>query len=113
MSVPPVMTQQRYQMDANAVGIASVMQSFRLNAMQFKTWLDTFTDQQLQDPPYGYTVDETYALRLFAQLANQYALIGGDGGTMTATEATQLKELAARNAGMNFVPAKMPPMGVA
>ena len=113
MSIPGpamMMTQQRYQIDSNAMGVASMMNGLRINARQFKAWLDTFTDPVLLAAPYSYTTDELYALRRFAELADAYGQIQAAGGTMTPEDAATMVEIGTRYAGMTFVPARGPAM---
>lgn len=109
MSVPAtMMTQQRYQIDSNAAGIASMLLSVRLNAEQYLKWTASFTDAELLAAPYNYTSDEVYALRRFAELSAAYAAIQGAGGTMTPEDAALMVEIGTKYSGMIFVPAKAP-----
>lgn len=109
MSMAPGMTtQQRYQIDGNAAGIASMLLSIRLNAEQFLKWTASFTDAELLAAPYNYTADEVYALRRFAETAAAYAAIQGAGGTMSPEDAALMVEIGTKYSGMTFVPAKGP-----
>jgi len=102
------MTQQRYQIDSNATGIASMLLSIRLNAEQFLSWTVSFTDAELLAAPYNYTADELYALRRFAETSAAYAAIQEAGGTMTPEDAALMVEIGTKYSGMTFVPAKGP-----
>jgi hypothetical protein len=112
MSVPgfPV-TQQRYAIDSNATGIASMLLSVRLNAEQFNKWVASFTDAQLLAAPYNYTDDELYALRRFGELAAAYAAIQGAGGTLSPEDGALLVEIGTKYSGMSFVQPRMPAVG--
>ena len=97
MSVPQ--TNERLSLDTNQRIIAKSLLTIVENLAGFDAFIATFAGTSLEEPPYEYTADEAYALRRFAELGALFAGIFDTGGSLSAEEATTLREVTHRSAG--------------
>lgn len=97
MSVP--YTSERSGMDAAETGMAQQMLAICENAGNFAALVAGYTDEVLQAPPYEYSDDDLYALRVFTEKAAAWAAIVGAGGSLSAADGALLLEVARKAAG--------------
>jgi hypothetical protein len=99
MSIPVPSTFERQNLDANQRTIARSLLTVVENLAGFDAYIATFAGAALEEPPYNYSVDEAYALQRFAQLGAAFAELFEAGGTLSAADATTLREVTQRSAG--------------
>lgn len=105
MSVPAIgapPTQERMNVERNQQQIARNLLLLVENLIAFDEFIKGVPSdpEALLEPPYEFTEDEAYALRLWAEKGALYAALLGAGGTLSAADATQLEDLSRRSAGV-------------
>lgn len=99
MSIPLPPSQERQSLDQNQKQIAKNLLTLVENLIAFNEFVKGIPSdpEALTEAPYGYTADQAYALRLWAEKAQAYADLFDDGGTF---DAGPFEELTRRSAGV-------------
>ena len=103
MSAPlPISTPESQNIRNNQRMIARSLLAALESLTAFDDFIQTIPSdpEALLDPPYGFTTDEAYAVRLWAQHAAAYAALFDQGGTLAAGDAGALADLTRKSAGV-------------
>ena len=100
MSIPVPVSQERQSVDQNQRQIARATLTLVENLIAFNEFVSGFTDQQLTDPPYGYTAEQIYSMRRYGETGAAWALIFSEGGTLAPADSDVFEEITRKSAGV-------------